>query len=164
MQNTPFPYTHPKYRYEKTSDETTKIKFMTDGVLLKEIQSDFLLSKYGVVVIDEAHERSVYSDILIGLLSRIVPLRRRRGSLNGKTGGGFIPFVIDSFIPFVPFIRLIQFDSFHSFIPFVPCIRLFHSFLSFIYFHPSIPSVHPSIHVFLPSFQDNGSFIHSFDH
>ena len=53
---------------------------MTDGVLLKEIQSDFLLTKYRVVIIDEAHERSVYSDILIGLLSRIVPLRRKRGS------------------------------------------------------------------------------------
>lgn len=46
---------------------------------MKEIQADFLLSKYSVVIIDEAHERSVYTDILLGLLSRIVPLRRRRG-------------------------------------------------------------------------------------
>lgn len=50
------------------------------GVLLKEIQTDFLLSKYSVVIIDEAHERSVYTDILLGLLSRIVPLRRKRGN------------------------------------------------------------------------------------
>jgi ATP-dependent RNA helicase DHX37/DHR1 len=50
---------------------------MTDGVLLKEVQTDFLLTKYSAIIIDEAHERSVYTDILIGLLSRIVPLRNR---------------------------------------------------------------------------------------
>ncbi|KAJ0173159.1 hypothetical protein K1T71_011335 [Dendrolimus kikuchii] len=67
-------------RFEGNVTKDTKIKFMTDGVLLKEIQSDFLLSKYSVVIIDEAHERSVYTDILLGLLSRIVPLRRKRGT------------------------------------------------------------------------------------
>uniref|UniRef100_A0A4W3H6F4 Activating signal cointegrator 1 complex subunit 3 n=1 Tax=Callorhinchus milii TaxID=7868 RepID=A0A4W3H6F4_CALMI len=66
-------------RYEGNTTENTKIKFMTDGVLLKEIQRDFLLTKYKVIIIDEAHERSVYTDILIGLLSRIVPLRAKRG-------------------------------------------------------------------------------------
>lgn len=40
---------------------------------------DFLLSKYKVIIIDEAHERSMYTDILIGLLSRIVPLRAKVG-------------------------------------------------------------------------------------
>lgn len=39
---------------------------------------DFLLSKYSVIILDEAHERSVYTDILMGLLSRIVPLRHKR--------------------------------------------------------------------------------------
>ncbi|RVE47545.1 hypothetical protein evm_007804 [Chilo suppressalis] len=67
-------------RFEGNVTKETKIKFMTDGVLLKEVQSDFLLSKYSVVIIDEAHERSVYTDILLGLLSRIVPLRRKRGN------------------------------------------------------------------------------------
>ncbi|KAM4707584.1 putative ATP-dependent RNA helicase DHX37 isoform 1-T2 [Discoglossus pictus] len=66
-------------RYEGNVSDETKIKFMTDGVLLKEIQKDFLLKKYKVIIIDEAHERSVYSDILIGLLSRIVPLRHKKG-------------------------------------------------------------------------------------
>ncbi|XP_050353466.1 probable ATP-dependent RNA helicase kurz isoform X2 [Nymphalis io] len=66
-------------RFEGNVTKDTKIKFMTDGVLLKEIQSDFLLSKYSVVIIDEAHERNVYTDILLGLLSRIVPLRHKRG-------------------------------------------------------------------------------------
>lgn len=44
-------------RFEGNVTEDTKIKFMTDGVLLKEIQSDFLLSNYSVVILDEAHER-----------------------------------------------------------------------------------------------------------
>ncbi|XP_037600207.1 probable ATP-dependent RNA helicase DHX37 isoform X2 [Cebus imitator] len=65
-------------RYEGNVTEETRIKFMTDGVLLKEIQKDFLLLRYKVVIIDEAHERSVYTDILIGLLSRIVSLRAKR--------------------------------------------------------------------------------------
>ena len=62
-------------RYDGNQTEHTEILFMTDGVLLKEVKADFLLSKYSVIIIDEAHERSVYSDILIGLLSRIVPQR-----------------------------------------------------------------------------------------
>uniref|UniRef100_A0A8C3N996 Activating signal cointegrator 1 complex subunit 3 n=1 Tax=Geospiza parvula TaxID=87175 RepID=A0A8C3N996_GEOPR len=66
-------------RYEGNVTDETRIKFMTDGVLLKEIQKDFLLSKYKVIIIDEAHERSMYTDILIGLLSRIVPLRHKKG-------------------------------------------------------------------------------------
>uniref|UniRef100_A0A8C9NAB8 DEAH-box helicase 37 n=1 Tax=Serinus canaria TaxID=9135 RepID=A0A8C9NAB8_SERCA len=66
-------------RYEGNVTDETQIKFVTDGVLLKEIQKDFLLSKYKVIIIDEAHERSMYTDILIGLLSRIVPLRHKKG-------------------------------------------------------------------------------------
>lgn len=67
-------------RFEGNTTENTKIKFMTDGVLLKEIESDFTLNKYSVIILDEAHERSVYTDILVGLLSRIVPLRQKRGN------------------------------------------------------------------------------------
>lgn len=67
-------------RFEGNTTDSTKIKFMTDGVLLKEIESDFVLSKYSVIILDEAHERSVYTDILVGLLSRIVPLRQKKGN------------------------------------------------------------------------------------
>jgi len=63
-------------RYEGNATVDTNIKFMTDGVLLKEIANDFLLTKYSAIIIDEAHERNLNTDILIGLLSRIVPLRR----------------------------------------------------------------------------------------
>ncbi|KAI8116639.1 putative ATP-dependent RNA helicase kurz [Lucilia cuprina] len=66
-------------RFEGNVTPETKIKFMTDGVLLKEIESDFLLKNYSVIILDEAHERSSYTDILVGLLSRIVPLRLKRG-------------------------------------------------------------------------------------
>ena len=66
-------------RYDRNVSEHTKIKFMTDGILLKEIQDDFLLTAYSAVIVDEAHERSVFSDILIGLLSRIVRMRDKKG-------------------------------------------------------------------------------------
>ncbi|KPI84846.1 putative ATP-dependent RNA helicase [Leptomonas seymouri] len=62
-------------RYDNNMSAMCKLKFATEGVVLKEIQSDFLLKKYSVIVIDEAHERSISCDILVGLLSRIVPLR-----------------------------------------------------------------------------------------
>lgn len=62
-------------RYDSNLHDSCKVKFATEGIVLKEIQSDFLLRSYSVVVIDEAHERSVSCDLLIGLLSRITPLR-----------------------------------------------------------------------------------------
>ncbi|KAF9945242.1 putative ATP-dependent RNA helicase DHR1, partial [Mortierella alpina] len=63
-------------RYDATTSPDTVMKFMTDGVLLRELNSDFLLRKYSAIIIDEAHERSLNTDILIGALSRIVRLRR----------------------------------------------------------------------------------------
>uniref|UniRef100_A0A915NNK3 RNA helicase n=2 Tax=Meloidogyne TaxID=189290 RepID=A0A915NNK3_9BILA len=65
-------------RYEGNKTDLTKILFMTDGVLLKELQADCTLSRYSVIIIDEAHERSIYSDVLIGLLSRICIARLRK--------------------------------------------------------------------------------------
>ncbi|KNE57593.1 hypothetical protein AMAG_03283 [Allomyces macrogynus ATCC 38327] len=62
-------------RFEKTTTPSTRIHFMTDGVLLKEVSSDLLLSKYSVMIVDEAHERNLNTDILIGVLSRVVKLR-----------------------------------------------------------------------------------------
>ncbi|KAI9879666.1 MAG: putative ATP-dependent RNA helicase DHR1 [Pleopsidium flavum] len=62
-------------RFESNISDRTAIKFMTDGILLREIGQDFALTKYSVIVIDEAHERSANTDILIGMVSRIVDLR-----------------------------------------------------------------------------------------
>ncbi|KAJ4849110.1 hypothetical protein Tsubulata_027768 [Turnera subulata] len=64
-------------RHDKKLGDSCSIKFMTDGILLREVQSDFLLKRYSVIVLDEAHERSVNTDILIGMLSRVVPLRQK---------------------------------------------------------------------------------------
>lgn len=66
-------------RHHGNVTDRTKIKFVTDGVLMKELQKDILLTNYSIVIIDEAHERSIYSDILIGLISRIIKLRQQRG-------------------------------------------------------------------------------------
>ncbi|KAG7887048.1 hypothetical protein KL936_004569 [Ogataea polymorpha] len=63
-------------RFDASVDEETSIKFMTDGVLLREMMSDFLLTKYSALIIDEAHERNINTDILIGMLSRVMKLRR----------------------------------------------------------------------------------------
>lgn len=57
------------------SKRRTRIKFMTDGILLKEVETDFLLKKYAVIIVDEAHERSLNSDILVSLLTRIAHAR-----------------------------------------------------------------------------------------
>ena len=55
----------------------TRIIFKTDGILLQEIKSDLLLRKYSVIVLDEAHERNLNTDVLLGLLSVALPLRRK---------------------------------------------------------------------------------------
>ncbi|KAJ4148089.1 hypothetical protein LMH87_002576 [Akanthomyces muscarius] len=62
-------------RFEGNVDDKTAVKFMTDGILLREIAQDITLKKYSAVIIDEAHERSVNTDILIGMLSRVIKLR-----------------------------------------------------------------------------------------
>lgn len=59
---------------DKTSPET-KIKYMTDGILVRECLSDKSLSNYSVVILDEAHERSLNTDILFGLLKAACRLR-----------------------------------------------------------------------------------------
>eukprot|EP00977_Amphora_coffeiformis_P014425 scaffold4042_cov165-Amphora_coffeaeformis.AAC.5 len=73
-------------RYETAGLGTaTKLKFMTDGILLQEIQSDLLLRQYSVIVLDEAHERNLNTDVLLGLLSVALPLRRKAAQEDGST-------------------------------------------------------------------------------
>lgn len=84
-------------RYDGNVTKKTQIKFMTDGILMKELESvrvivlgftftnfvtlnplqDINLRKYSAIIIDEAHERSLFSDILIGFLSRLVNSRNK---------------------------------------------------------------------------------------
>ena len=62
-------------RFTDQSSERTLVKLMTDGVLLSEIARDPLLSRYDTLIVDEAHERSLNIDFLLGYLHRILPQR-----------------------------------------------------------------------------------------
>ncbi len=62
-------------RFNDAVSEQTAIKFMTDGILLAEIQNDRWLSKYDTLIIDEAHERSLNIDFLLGYLRQLLPKR-----------------------------------------------------------------------------------------
>ncbi|HES76155.1 MAG TPA: ATP-dependent RNA helicase HrpA, partial [bacterium] len=62
-------------RFAGQVSDSTLIKVMTDGILLAEIHSDPLLSKYDTLIIDEAHERSLNIDFLLGYLKRLLPKR-----------------------------------------------------------------------------------------
>jgi ATP-dependent helicase HrpA len=65
-----------KYRFtDKTSPATTLVKLLTDGILLAETQGDRLLEQYDTIIIDEAHERSLNIDFLLGYIHRILPQR-----------------------------------------------------------------------------------------
>ncbi|HSU47414.1 MAG TPA: ATP-dependent RNA helicase HrpA [Arthrobacter sp.] len=62
-------------RFTGEVSKATKVKLMTDGILLAEIQRDRLLRKYSTIIIDEAHERSLNIDFILGYLKRILPQR-----------------------------------------------------------------------------------------
>ncbi|MCF6193781.1 MAG: DEAD/DEAH box helicase, partial [Kangiellaceae bacterium] len=63
-------------RFSDRTSENTRIKLMTDGVLLAELQSDPLLRRYEVIIIDEAHERSLNIDFLLGFLKQLLNKRK----------------------------------------------------------------------------------------
>ncbi|HEY1076929.1 MAG TPA: ATP-dependent RNA helicase HrpA [Fontimonas sp.] len=62
-------------RFDRRSSDQTLVKLMTDGILLAELARDPLLSQYDTIIIDEAHERSLNIDFLLGWLKRILPRR-----------------------------------------------------------------------------------------
>lgn len=62
-------------RFTSEVGEHSAIKLMTDGILLAEIQNDKLLRRYSTLIIDEAHERSLNIDFILGYLKRILPQR-----------------------------------------------------------------------------------------
>ncbi|REF00036.1 ATP-dependent RNA helicase HrpA [Thermomonospora umbrina] len=64
-----------KVRFTDTSGDDTLVKLMTDGILLAEVQTDRLLRQYDTLIIDEAHERSLNIDFLLGYLKEILPRR-----------------------------------------------------------------------------------------
>jgi len=62
-------------RFEDVTSESTVIKYMTDGVLLRESLRDSDLNMYSAIIMDEAHERSLNTDVLFGVLRQIVSRR-----------------------------------------------------------------------------------------
>lgn len=64
-----------KVRFNDQVSDTTQVKLMTDGILLAEIQQDRLLLQYDTIIIDEAHERSLNIDFLLGYLRELLPRR-----------------------------------------------------------------------------------------
>jgi ATP-dependent helicase HrpA len=62
-------------RFNDRTGPDTRVKLMTDGILLRELEHDRLLRRYDTLIIDEAHERSLNIDFLLGVLKRILPQR-----------------------------------------------------------------------------------------
>ncbi len=65
-----------QHRYRRQVSDETRVKFMTDGILLAETRADPLLRAYDTIIVDEAHERSLNVDFLLGILKRILLKRR----------------------------------------------------------------------------------------
>lgn len=80
---------HVRHRPEYGSK--TRVKFVTDGILLREVQDDLHLRRYSAVVIDEAHERTLNTDLLLALLSRTVSLRQKDPGISAD-GSRLAPF------------------------------------------------------------------------
>ncbi|MCP4161493.1 MAG: ATP-dependent RNA helicase, partial [Deltaproteobacteria bacterium] len=64
-----------KMRFEDETVFSTKLKIMTDGILLQEMKTDPMLNKYSVLMVDEAHERSLNIDFILGLLKNVIAYR-----------------------------------------------------------------------------------------
>ena len=63
-------------RFEDCTSKDTKIKYMTDGVMLRESLTEHDLDRYSAIILDEAHERSLSTDVLMGLLKKVLTRRR----------------------------------------------------------------------------------------
>jgi len=63
-------------RFEDCTSPDTKIKYMTDGMMLRECLIDTELSRYSVIILDEAHERTIHTDVMFGLLKKVILKRK----------------------------------------------------------------------------------------
>lgn len=65
-------------RFEDVTSSNTRVKYMTDGMLLREAINDPLLKSYGVIILDEAHERTIHTDVLFGVVKTAQRTRAER--------------------------------------------------------------------------------------
>jgi len=72
-------YLYPFLQYVLIEPACLVFRYMTDGRLLREAMNDPLLERYGVIILDEAHERTLATDILMGVLKEVV---RQRADLK----------------------------------------------------------------------------------
>lgn len=73
-------------RFDNNVSPSTKIKFLTDGMLLQELLRDPWLRDYSCVIVDEVHERGINVDLVLGFLKRILEAGKSGGSLDGRYG------------------------------------------------------------------------------
>lgn len=76
-------------RFDEKSNANTRIKYLTDGMIVRELLSDRLLSKYSVVIVDEAHERTLRTDMLLSAL-KTIQKERNATAANDVKGKGAI--------------------------------------------------------------------------
>merc|ERR1719409_2318077 len=72
-------------RFEDMTGTKTVLKYMTDGMLLREAMADPLLERYAAVILDEAHERTLSTDILFGLIKEVMVQARHHAHCAGTT-------------------------------------------------------------------------------
>ncbi|RKP23568.1 RNA helicase-like protein, partial [Syncephalis pseudoplumigaleata] len=71
-------------RFDDTSSPSTQLRYMTDGMLLRELLSDPRLDRYSTIILDEAHERTLRTDILLGMVKRIQQQRKALATQHGR--------------------------------------------------------------------------------
>ncbi|KAI0643096.1 P-loop containing nucleoside triphosphate hydrolase protein [Trametes meyenii] len=81
-------------RFDEASSPETRIKYVTDGMLVRELLGDPLLSRYSVVVVDEAHERTLRTDLLIANLKTIQKARNSPSDAKGKAAAKLAPLKV----------------------------------------------------------------------
>lgn len=92
-------------RFEDYTSKETIIKYLTDGILLRESMADSQLDKYSCIIMDEAHERALNTDILLGLFKKILQRRRdlklivTSATMNSKRFSDFFGGAPEFFIP-----------------------------------------------------------------
>nr|XP_022911439.1 putative ATP-dependent RNA helicase DHX33 [Onthophagus taurus] len=67
-----------RVRFEDVTSKKTKIKYLTDGMLLREAVLDYLLMDYNFIVLDEAHERTIHTDVLFGIVKKAQKIREEK--------------------------------------------------------------------------------------